>query len=246
MMQNVIVTGGSRGIGLGIVRRLAKAGYRVMAVARQESHELCRAIDEAASAGKGPIRFAAYDLTDTDGMPALVKQLRKEMGPFYALVNNAGISVEGTLALTSATQIEQVVRLNVVSPILLSKYLLRSMMADGAGGRIVNLASIIAFTGYSGLSVYGATKASMVGFTRSLAREVGRAGVTVNAVAPGFVDTEMTEGLSDEQREQVVRRSALRRLAEADDVAAAVEYLLSDGAKNITGTVITVDAGNTA
>src|SRR5208283_4984372 len=133
------------------------------------------------------------------------------------------------------TQIEQVVRLNVVSPILLSKYVLRSMMADGAGGRIVNLASIVAFTGYSGLSVYGATKASMIGFTRSLAREVGRTGITVNAVAPGFVDTEMTKGLSAEHREQIVRRSALRRLAEADDIAASVEYLLGDGARNITG-----------
>ena len=122
----------------------------------------------------------------------------------------------------------------------------RSNQADGAGGRIVNLASIIAFAGYSGLSVYAATKASMIGFTRSLAREVGRAGVTVNAVAPGFVDTEMTRGLTEEHREQIVRRSALRRLVEVDDVAAAVEYLLSDGARNITGTVITVDAGNTA
>jgi 3-oxoacyl-[acyl-carrier protein] reductase len=245
-MGNVIVTGGSRGIGLGIVRCLAKTGYSVIALARRESPELREAIDEAASSGTGSIGFAAYDLAETDGMAALVKQLRKDLGPVYALVNNAGMSIDGTLALTSATQIEQVVRLNVVSPILLSKYVLRSMMADGTGGRIVNLASIVAFTGYSGLSVYGATKASMIGFTRSLAREVGRTGVTVNAVAPGFVDTEMTKGLTEEHREQIARRSALRRLVEVDDVAAAVEYLLSDGARNITGTVITVDAGNTA
>ena len=245
-MRNVIVTGGSRGIGLGIVRRLAKTGYGVMALARKETPELRMAIDEAAQGGAGSIGFTAYDLTQTEGMAALVKQIRKEMGPIYALVNNAGMSIEGTLALTSATQIEDVVRLNVVSPILLSKSVLRSMMADGAGGRIVNLSSIMAFTGYSGLSVYGATKASMIGFTRSLAREVGRAGITVNAVAPGFVETEMTKGLTGEQREQIARRSALRRLVEVDDVAAAVEYLLSDGAKNVTGTVITVDAGNTA
>jgi 3-oxoacyl-[acyl-carrier protein] reductase len=245
-MNNVIVTGGSRGIGLGIVRRLAKTGYRVLALARKESPELREAIEEAARGGTGSIGFAAYDLADTDGMAALVKQLRKNLGPVYALVNNAGISVESTLALTSATQVEQVVRLNVVSPILLSKCVLRTMLADGAGGRIVNLASIVAFTGYSGLSVYAATKASMVGFTRSLAREVGRAGVTVNAVAPGFVDTEMTRGLTQEHREHIERRSALRRLVGVDDVAAAVEYLLSDGARNITGTVITVDAGNTA
>jgi 3-oxoacyl-[acyl-carrier protein] reductase len=245
-MRNVIVTGGSRGIGLGIVRCLAKAGYRVMALARKESAELRAAIQEAASNGGGPIAFTAYDLAETDGLAALVKELRKDLGPVYALVNNAGMSIDGTLALASPSQIEEVVRLNVVSPILLSKYILRSMMADGAGGRIVNLASVIAFTGYSGLSVYGATKASMIGFTRSLAREVGRAGITVNAVAPGFVDTEMTRGLSEEHREQIVRRSALHRMVEVDDVAAAVEYLLSDGARNITGTVLTVDAGNTA
>jgi 3-oxoacyl-[acyl-carrier protein] reductase len=245
-MGNVIVTGGSRGIGLGIVRCLAKTGHRVMTLARKESPELREAIDEAASSDTGSIGFTAFDLAETDGMAGLVKQLRKDLGPLYALVNNAGMSIDGTLALTSATQIEQVVRLNVVSPILMSKYVLRSMIADGAGGRIVNLASIVAFTGYSGLSVYGATKASMIGFTRSLAREVGRTGVTVNAVAPGFVDTEMTRGLTEDHREQITRRSALRRLVEVDDVAAAVEYLLSDGAKNITGTVITVDAGSTA
>src|SRR5271155_1398986 len=245
-MDNVIVTGGSRGIGLGIVRRLAKTGHSVMAVARKESPELRAAIDEAASSGTGSIGFAAYDLAQIDGMAALVKQLRKDLGPVYALVNNAGMSIDGTLALTSATQIEQVVRLNVVSPILLSKYVLRSMMADGTGGRIVNLASIVAFTGYSGLSVYGATKASMIRFNRSVAPQVGRTGVTVNAVAPGFVDTEMTRGLTEEHREQIARRSALRRLVDVDDVAAAVQYLLSDGARNITGTVITVDAGNTA
>ena len=245
-MRNVIVTGGSRGIGLGIVRRLSKAGYRVIALARKESPELREAIDEAASSGAGSIGFTAYDLADIDGMAALVKQLRKDLGPVYALVNNAGMSVDGTLALMSATQIGEVVRLNVISPMLLSKYVLRSMLADGDGGRIVNLASIVAFTGYSGLSVYAATKASMVGFTRSLAREVGRAGVNVNAVAPGFVDTEMTKGLTEEHREQIARRGDLRRLVGVDDVAAAVEYLLSEGARNITGTVITVDAGNTA
>jgi len=134
---------------------------------------------------------------------------------------------------------------NTLSPIVLTKYVVRSMMADG-GGRIVNVASIIGFTGYSGLSVYGATKASMIGFTRSLAREVGRMGVNVNSVAPGFVDTEMTQKLEDEQRQQIARRSALRRLPDIDDVAHAVEFLLGEQSKSITGTVLTVDAGNTA
>ena len=241
-MGNVLVTGGSRGIGLGIVRRLAKIGHNVMAVARNESPELREAKVEFA----GSIAFVACDLAQTDDLAALVKQIRKELGPIDALVNNAGMSVDGTLALAADDRIEQVVRLNVVSPILLTKYVVRSMLADGVAGRIVNLASIVAFTGYSGLSVYAATKASMIGFTRSLAREVGRTGITVNAVAPGFVDTEMTRGMSEEHREQIARRSALRRLVEVNDVAAAVEYLISDGARNVTGTVLTVDAGNTA
>jgi 3-oxoacyl-[acyl-carrier protein] reductase len=119
------------------------------------------------------------------------------------------------------------------------------MMADGAG-RIVNMSSIIASTGYNGLSVYGATKAAATGFTRSLAREVGKLGITVNAIAPGFIDTELTGSLDAEGRRRIAGRSALRRLPEPCDVAAMVEYLLGEGGRNITGTVMTVDAGNTA
>jgi 3-oxoacyl-[acyl-carrier protein] reductase len=119
------------------------------------------------------------------------------------------------------------------------------MMADGEG-RIVNISSIIASTGYNGLSVYGATKAAATGFTRSLAREVGKLGITVNAIAPGFIDTELTQNLGGEGRERIAKRSALRRLPEADDVARMVEYLFSDGGRNITGSVLTIDAGNTA
>ena len=141
--------------------------------------------------------------------------------------------------------IERLIRLNVLSPIILTKYVVRHMLADG-GGRIVNVASIAGFTGYSGLSVYGATKASLIGFTRSLAREVGRRGVNVNAVAPGFLETDMTQGLDEERREQLARRSALRRLPDVSDAADAVEFLLGSRARSITGTVLTVDAGSTA
>jgi 3-oxoacyl-[acyl-carrier protein] reductase len=142
-------------------------------------------------------------------------------------------------------QIERVIRVNTLSPIVLTKYVVRHMMADG-GGRVVNVASIVGSTGYSGLSVYGATKASMIGFTRSLAREVGPLGINVNAIAPGFMDTDMTRGLEGEQREKVARRSALRRFADVEDVAGAIEFLLGPKAKNITGTVLTIDAGATA
>ncbi|MBV9703212.1 MAG: SDR family oxidoreductase, partial [Methylobacteriaceae bacterium] len=136
-------------------------------------------------------------------------------------------------------------RLNTLSPIVLTKYVVRSMLADGEG-RIVNIASIMGFTGFSGLSVYGATKASLIGFTRSLAREVGRVGITVNAVAPGFIATDMTSSLGSAERDKIAGRSALRRLADAEDVAGAVDFLLGPAARNITGTVMTVDAGSTA
>ena len=152
---------------------------------------------------------------------------------------------DGVLATMHNAKIETLVRVNTLSPIVLTKYVVRQMMADG-GGRIVNVSSIIGFTGYSGLSVYAATKASMLGFTRSLAREVGRLGVNVNAVAPGFLDTEMTQELDETRREQIARRSALRRLPAVEDVAEAVEFLLGDRSAGITGTVLTVDAGSTA
>jgi 3-oxoacyl-[acyl-carrier protein] reductase len=244
-MRNVVVTGGSRGLGLAISLKLAAAGYRAIAIARQESRELSAAIAASARAGTDALQFRPFDLADTDAVPPLVASLRKSFGPIYGLVNNAALGDDGALSLMHTAKIERLVRLNTLSPIVLTKYVVRAMMADG-GGRIVNVASIVGFTGYSGLSVYGATKASMIGFTRSLAREVGRMGVNVNAVAPGFLDTDMTQGLPDAQREQIARRSALRKLPAVADVAEAVEFLLGDRSASITGTVLTVDAGSTA
>ena len=242
MMRNVVVTGGSRGLGLAIARKLAAAGYDVITVARKESPQLTAAIAETRPAA---IRFAPFDLGNVERIPAFVAELRKSFGPIYGLVNNAALGSDGALSLMQNSKIEELVRLNTLSPIMLTKYMVRAMLADG-GGRIVNVASIVAFTGYSGLSVYSATKASMLGFTRSLAREVGRMGVNVNAVAPGFLETEMTEDMADDQRAKVARRSALQRLPLLEDVANAVEFLLGDKANSITGTVLTVDAGSTA
>ena len=246
-MRNVIVTGGSRGLGLGIVGKLAKEGYRAIAIARNKTPDLEALMQPSAEPEResGCVQFVPFDLADLDGIAGLVKTLRKEFGPIYGLVNNAGVSAEGTLAMMQISRMEQVMRLNTLSPMVMTKSVVRSMMADG-GGRIVNIASVVAFTGYSGLAVYSASKASLVGFTRSLAREIGKLGITVNAVAPGFVDTEMTQKMTGEQREQIVRRSALKRLVDVEDVANTVEFLLGDGAKNITGTVMTVDAGSTA
>jgi 3-oxoacyl-[acyl-carrier protein] reductase len=244
-MRNVLISGGSRGVGLGVARRLASAGYQVIAVARTESPALVEAMAQARAAGVGAIGFVAFDLSLIEAIPELIRKVRAEFGPLYGLVNNAALGTDGLLANMHVSQIEALIRLNTLSPIVLTKHAVRGMMAKGEG-RVVNISSIIASTGYSGLSVYGATKASMVGFTKSLAREVGRLGITVNAVAPGFLETELTAGMDEDQRAQVARRAALRRLAEVEDVAGAVEYLMGDGARNVTGTVLTVDAGATA
>jgi len=245
-MLNVMVTGASRGFGLAIARKLANSGYRVIAIARQEGQELGSAIREMREReGPGAIEFRPIDLSQVHEIPGLVKTLRKDFGSIYGLVNNAGIGTNGALANMRDTEIESLILLNTVSPIMLTKYVVRTMMADGCG-RIVNISSIVSFTGFTGLSVYSASKASLIGFTRSLAREVGRFGINVNAVAPGFVETSMTEQMTGDQHEQIVRRSPLRRLAEVEDIANTVEFLLDQKSRNITGTVLTVDAGSTA
>ena len=240
-MRNVIVTGGSRGLGLGIARSLAASGFRIVAVARQEGDALAAARAELGDR----LAFRAADLADLAALPGLVQGVRRDYGPIYGLVNNAGLGTSGVLATMPDAAIERLIRLNVTSPIMLTKYAVRSMMSAGAG-RIVMISSIVASTGYSGLSVYSASKASLLGFGRSLAREVGALDITVNVVAPGFVDTDMTQELGPQHRAQIARRSALKRMPDVEDIANAVGYLFSPGARNVTGTVLTVDAGNTA
>jgi 3-oxoacyl-[acyl-carrier protein] reductase len=239
-VRNILVSGGSRGVGLAIATKLAGEGYRVFALARGESDAL-----KAAMAAQPTLHFLSYDLSDVGGIADLLRAFKAEHGPLYGLVNNAALGTSGLLSNMHGSDIEKLVRLNILSPITLSKYAVRAMMTAGEG-RIVNISSIIASTGYSGLSVYGATKASLLGFTRSLAREVGGMNITVNAVAPGFMSTDMTAGMKDDQTAKIAARSALKRLVDVEDVAGAVSYLMSAAARNVTGTVLTVDAGNTA
>jgi len=245
-MKNVIVTGGSRGLGLAMCGALGAAGYRVIALARNGTDGLAAASRAAADGGGGGvIEFRSCDLSDVGGIGPLVRALRADFGPIYGLVNNAGLGTSGILCNMLDRDIQRLIQLNTVSPIVLTKYVVRSMMTQREG-RIINIASVVASTGYSGLAVYSATKASLIGFTRSLAREVGQLGITVNALAPGFIATEMTHDLNEAQREKIARRSALKRMADPIDIARSIEFLLGDGGRNITGITLTVDAGNTA
>jgi 3-oxoacyl-[acyl-carrier protein] reductase len=245
-IRTVIVTGASRGVGLAIARRLAESGFRVVAVARRESEQLTAAramlADQPAA---GEIVFRAFNLSHVEDIGGFVRDLRGEFGAPFGLVNNAAVGTDGLLANMHLSQIDTLVRLNTLSPIVLTKYVARAMLNAGRG-RIVNISSIIASTGYNGLSVYGATKASLVGFTRSLARELGRLDITVNAVAPGFMATEMTQTMDSTDRDRVARRAALQRLVTPADVAESVLYLMSEAGRNVTGAVLTVDAGATA
>ncbi|GAB3030488.1 SDR family NAD(P)-dependent oxidoreductase [Bowmanella dokdonensis] len=241
MNKLVVLTGASRGLGLAIAEQLLQQNYQVLAIARSQSE----ALKQLAQSCSERLDFMPADLGQLDALPDLCHAIIKQYGRPYALINNAAVGHDGVLATLHNSQISELLNLNLQAPILMSKYLLRSMLLNRAG-RIVNISSIVAKTGFNGLSVYAASKAGLEGFSRSLAREAGKGGVTVNCVAPGYMETEMTSALKGEKLESVKRRSAIGRLATPEDAAAMVAYLLSEQASAITGTVMTVDGGSTA
>ena len=234
--KTAIVTGTSDGLGFAIACHLVRQNFEVIGIARREM--------DPSAVGDGYLHVRA-DLSQLDRLPALCRELTRNRPAPFALVNNAAGAIDGILPLTSDERISRAVDLDLVSPILLAKYLGRSMIAAGQG-RIVNVSSVTARTGFRGLSVYSAAKAGLEGFTRSLAKDLGGRGVTVNCVAPGFLETQMTDAMSKQDMGRVRARSPLSRFATVDEVAAAVGYYLSAEAAGVTGTVLTVDAGATA
>lgn len=234
----VVVTGAAKGLGLAISRQAIDAGYSVIGIGRAESLEF-RSFPVAQR------DFIEFDLCNLNKINVLVSQIVDVAdGAPYALINNAATGLDGLLATQHCTDIRKVLALNLEAPILLTKYLTRRMIKHRRG-RVVNISSIIAQTGFSGLSVYGATKAGLEGFTRSLSRELGRVGVTVNCVAPGFMETDMTSSLEGSKLDSIKRRAPLG-LPDTEHVASTVLHLLGEKSERITGAIFTVDGGSTA
>ena len=241
-MKTVMVTGVSRGLGLATARRLLADAepYRVVGLSRTLSPAFAALIE----AHPDRAEFVACDVGDIGALPGMVSSLVAKHGTFWGLVNNAGVGLDGVLATMHRSDIERVLAVNLTAPIILTKYLSRGMLS-AREGRIVNISSIIASTGFHGLAAYAASKAGLEGFTRSLSRELGKRGITVNCVAPGYMETEMTTGLDVHKMESIRRRAPLG-LPEPGDAAGAIAYLLGPEAGRITGTVLTVDGGSTA
>lgn len=241
MSKIVVITGATKGLGLEITKQLIINGYYVIGISRNTSEDF----NQLMMSNKSSLHFHSFDFANGELISNLAKEIVQTHGRPYALINNAAIGHDGVLGTMHETDIHELIKVNIEAPILLTKYISRSMLLN-RNGRIVNIGSIIGSTGFNGLSVYGATKSALGGFTKSLSRELGKANITVNTVAPGYMETQMTSGLQGDKLLSIIRRSPLGRLADVSDAAAAVIYLLSEGAGSVTGSTITVDAGSTA
>jgi len=235
--QVALVTGASRGIGAAIADMLANSGARVFGTATSET-------GAAAISGRGVegLTGLALDVNDSDGISATLSEITTQASAPTILVNNAGVTRDQLLMRMSEDDWDTVLDTNLRSVYRLSKACLRGMM-KARTGRIISIASVIGSMGNAGQANYAAAKAGMMGFSRSLAREVGSRGITVNVVAPGFIDTDMTRELNEAQREAMLNDIPLKRLGEATDIAAAVSFLASPAAAYITGQTIHVNGG---
>ncbi len=242
MPRTVVVTGGSRGLGAGIVQSFLDSGDRVATCARTETEAVQQWRSDPQYADR--FLFVETDASDREQSQQFIQRVVEQWSTIDVLVNNAGVARDGVLALFSDEDVDTVIDLNLKGTIHLTRSVVRNMLARG-GGRIVNISSIVGQTGYRGLTVYGATKAALDGFTRALARELGSRHITVNGIAPGYLKTEMSHGLEGAQLDQIVRRTPAGRLGDSADVARAVQFLVDPENDWITGQVLVVDGGLT-
>jgi len=237
--QTALITGAGRGIGKTIAIKLAESGADiVLADMSPDVAEVCREVEKL---GRKCMAFEA-DVTDFVAIDAMVKNITDEQSGIHILVNNAGITQDNLFLRMKSEEWSKVIDVNLNGIFNVTKAVIRLMIKQRTG-KIINISSVVGFTGNIGQVNYSSTKSALVGFTKSLAREVGSRGITVNAVAPGFVDTAMTQALNENQQEVILKQIPLGRMGDVEDIANAVSFLASKEASYITGTILHVNGG---
>ncbi|MCS3661164.1 SDR family NAD(P)-dependent oxidoreductase [Salinibacter ruber] len=242
MKKCVVVTGGSKGLGKAIVKKfLSNEKYNVATFSRSETDFIRKKRKE----NKDRFTYRSVDISERQSVRSFVNEVSEKYGSVDVLVNNAGVARDDVLALQPTNDMDSMIDINLKGTLEVTKSCVRKMLPQRSG-RIINITSIVGQSGYRGLSVYSVTKSGLDGLTRSMARELGGRGITVNSIAPGFLKTEMTQALDESQRDQIIRRTPMGRLGTTEDVVGLVCFLASSKAEFITGQTIAVDGGITA
>ena len=223
-MKKILLTGDSRGVGLSIKNLLIERGYQVIGISRNS-------------------KDIKYDLSNIDGIKDLYNNQIKPFGPIYGFINNAALAYDDIITNLSSSKLETMYKVNVFSPMMLTKYVLRDMLLNKTKGSIVHISSVSAHTGYKGLAMYASTKGALEAFSKNTAREWGVLGIRSNVVCPGFMNTDMSSSLTDKQKTKIFNRNSLKREINTIDVASTIEFLISNNSKGITGEIIHVDNG---
>lgn len=223
-MKNILLTGDSKGLGENIKRKLLDSGYNVIGLSRSSSD-------------------IKYDLSNVDGVKDLYLNIIKERGPIHGYINNAAFAYDDIITNLNSDKLMEMYKVNVFSPMMLTKYVIRDMMLNKTHGSIVHISSISVHTGYKGLAMYASTKGSLEAFSKNTSREWGRIGIRSNIVCPGFMDTNMSSSLNDEQRNKIFKRNSRQKELTTQEVSSTVKFLISDESSGITGQIIHVDNG---